>query len=69
MKAATCLCLILLSGCATAPRGSVDALRDGLEPYIRAHADALAVDGGPLSQATGVRLLRAIDAGVRNDRP
>lgn len=50
-----------LSGCAMAVSDS--ALCDGSRDLRRAHAGALLADGGNRSQATGERLLTALQAG------
>ena len=53
--------LCFVTGCVSAVSDS--AICDGTEASRTAHAAALAADGGPLSLATGARLIRQIDAG------
>ena len=50
--------LSLVSGCATV---STSAICDGLGEAVDEHTVALVADGGPRSQATGVRLLAGFD--------
>jgi hypothetical protein len=46
---------------------SGDAICAGTKEARTEHAAALADDGGPLSLATGARLIRLIDAGCGDD--
>lgn len=54
---------LLGTGCASVVARSGDALCDGTAVLRTDHAAALAQDAGPLSLATGARLIRALDAG------
>ena len=63
---AACLTLTLpVTGCVSAVSG--DAICAGTKEARTEHAAALADDGGPLSLATGARLIRLIDAGCGDD--
>lgn len=53
----------LLSGCATAPQTSIDALADASRKARADHAEALVQDGGPRSLVTGQHLIAILDAG------
>jgi hypothetical protein len=53
--------MTLLSGCVNG--ASPVAVCDGSLALRADHAQALATDGGPLSQRTGVALISALDAG------
>ena len=55
------LLTISLSACAALP--SETAICDGTKELRRVHAGGLIQDGGPVSQATGERLLTAMQAG------
>jgi hypothetical protein len=61
------------TGCASAPPApdavSDTALCAGLAGALADHAGALARDGGPASLRSGVRLIRAIDAGCGREGP
>ena len=47
---------------------STSAICDGSFDLRSAHASALAVDGGPLSQRTGAALIGILDAGCGDVR-
>lgn len=50
-----------MTGCGSVA-GSLDAYCDASKAAVAAHAAALADDGGPLSVATGVAVIRQRDA-------
>jgi hypothetical protein len=54
--------MLLLTGCANVST-SDSAICAGLNPLVNAHADALIIDGGPLSLVTGDQLITGYDAG------
>lgn len=60
---------LLVAGCMSAqpveapPKVSGEALCDGLDPLVNAHASALAADGGDRSVVTGQALIASYDAG------
>lgn len=54
--------MLLLIGCASV-NISDSALCAGLDPLVNSHADALIIDGGPLSLVTGDQLITGYDAG------
>lgn len=54
--------MLLLTGCANVSI-SDSALCAGLDPLVNSHADALIIDGGPLSLVTGDQLITGYDAG------
>lgn len=58
--------MLLATGCAISPQVTPspggDALCGGLEQPARAHAAALASDGGPSSIVTGAAVLRSLAA-------
>lgn len=63
---AACLMLTLpASGCVSAVSGN--AICAGTEQARTEHAQALAIDGGPLSLVAGARLIQILDAGCAND--
>lgn len=53
--------LLFVTACVSV--GSGDAICDGTAQATSRHAAALAVDGGPMSLATGDRLITLLDAG------
>ena len=50
---------LLLSGCAVETNSN--AVLDGIQPLVDAHAEALLEDGGPKSTVTGVTLIKVLD--------
>ena len=54
---------MLASGCITATPNSADAICAGTRQARTEHAQALGLDGGPLSLVTGQALISKIDAG------
>ena len=56
------MALMTLIGCASGGT-SGDAICQALSEPATEHAAALALDGGPVSVATGARLIRGLDAG------
>lgn len=59
--------LLIGTGCATEP-GSVEAVRDELNPLVADHAEGLAEDGGPKSLQTGRNLIATYDCLVENEQ-
>lgn len=55
--------MLLATGCVSGPSG--EAVCDGTKAATRAHAAALAVDGGDMSVVTGQALIARLDAGCR----
>ena len=59
------LLMAIVSGCSGVPKDTKSAICDGLKVPADEHVDALLKDGGPESQATGVKLIGALDAGCK----
>lgn len=55
--------MLLVSGCIGATPNSGDAICAGTRHARTEHAQALGVDGGPLSLVTGQALIAKLDAG------
>ena len=63
MRILPLMLMLLVSGCITATQNSGDAICAGTRQARTEHAQALGIDGGPLSLVTGQALISKIDAG------